>query len=142
MDNPATLSTQYSQAKYRHRILKRSVTQTHTNRIWAQMLAKGKYFLSLIRHPICYSYSQRRKVQYWFCFLFYLDFLRFFLLLFLFVVWLSFLCCLFVCFFVFFWGVICIMYLSAMLNIYGQILARQYTVQFDWQHHITVVAYN
>ena len=104
MDNPATLSTQYSQAKYRHRILKRSVTQTHTNRIWAQMLAKGKYFLSLIRHPICYSYSQRRKVQYWFCFLFYLDFLRFFLLLFLFVVWLSFLCCLFVCFFCVFLG--------------------------------------
>ena len=35
-----------------------SYTDPTKNRRWSQMLTKGKKFLSLWRHPACYSYIQ------------------------------------------------------------------------------------
>ena len=44
--------------------LKRPATRTQPNiRVWSQVLAKGRQFLLLIKHPPCYSYIQSSPVN-------------------------------------------------------------------------------
>jgi hypothetical protein len=42
---------------------RRNTDSTKKNRGWTQVLVKGKQFLLLIRHPLCYSYRQSTPVK-------------------------------------------------------------------------------
>jgi len=63
MDDPEKLTTpgtQYTGRKQNRtqKTQKMSNTDPTKNQGWTQTPAKGKQFLSLLRHPLCYSYSQ------------------------------------------------------------------------------------
>jgi hypothetical protein len=55
LETLATLGTQDTgQRQTKHRKLKTSATR---HGVWTQVFARGKQFLSLIRHPLCYLYN-------------------------------------------------------------------------------------
>ena len=58
-----------------HKKMKRWATRTQPkNRKWTQVLAKGKQFLLLIRHPSCYSYIHSRMKVLFTLFVFVCDY--------------------------------------------------------------------
>jgi len=69
MDNPETIATLDTQDTWRRTNKTENTTHKtkmpdHTkNRGWTHVLAKGKQFLFLIRHPPCYSYIQSIPIK-------------------------------------------------------------------------------